>query len=119
MPPAAVNLLDLGLYANGAPHMLFRRLRAEDPVHWHDESNGPGFWAVLRYDDVVHVSRRVDLFSSSLGGTMIPDAQEAELALLRLIATGSPAAPIERVGHRFDDQAHVDFNAGRDAALTG
>src|SRR5215470_17208947 len=79
----------------------------------------PPAWAVLRYDDVLHVSRRVDLFSSSLGGTMIPDAQEAELALLRLIATGSPAAPIERVGHRFEDQAHVDFNAGRDAALTG
>jgi cytochrome P450 len=28
------------------PHQAFRRLRAEDPVHWYEEG---GFWCVTRY----------------------------------------------------------------------
>ena len=51
----------------GVPHGAFERLRAEAPVHWHDEPDGPGFWAVTRYDDVVLVNRDNELFSSARG----------------------------------------------------
>src|SRR5262249_23514525 len=59
-------------------------LRAHDPVHWHAEPNGPGFWAVTRYDDVVQVSRDAATFSSWAGGTMLADTPEA-LHVLRLM----------------------------------
>jgi cytochrome P450 len=80
-----IDLLDLAHYADGPPHALFRRLRAEDPVHWHAERDGPGFWAVTRHADVVRVSRDPATFSSFAGGTMIADAPPAQLAMLRLM----------------------------------
>jgi cytochrome P450 len=85
MSLADVDLLDPAHYADGPPHALFRRLRAEDPVHWHRERDGPGFWALTRYADVVQVSRDPLTFSSQAGGTMIADAPPAQLAMLRLM----------------------------------
>ena len=79
------SLLDLASYADGPPHALFRRLRAEDPVHWQAEPDGPGFWGVTKYADVVQVSRDPTTFSSFAGGTMIADAPPPQLAILRLM----------------------------------
>src|SRR6202043_400235 len=52
----------------GIPHEQFKWLRDNDPVHWHaDTAEGwPGFWAVTRHEDVEHVSRHRELFSSHL-----------------------------------------------------
>jgi cytochrome P450 len=80
-----IDLLDPAQYADGPPHALFRRLRAEDPVHWHPERDGPGFWALTKYADVVQVSRDPATFSSYAGGTMIADAPPPQLAMLRLM----------------------------------
>jgi cytochrome P450 len=81
-----IDLLDHEQYhRSGPPHELFRRLRREDPVHWHRERDGPCFWAVTRYDDVVRVSRDSATFSSYAGGTMVQDAPEELLALVRLM----------------------------------
>jgi cytochrome P450 len=82
---SGIDLLDLAHYADGPPHELFRRLRDEDPVHWHGERDGPGFWALTRYADVVQVSRDAATFSSFAGGTMIADAPPPQLAMLRLM----------------------------------
>jgi len=83
---AGLDLLDHHRYRqHGPPHDLFRRLRREDPVHWHEEIDGPGFWAVTRYEDVVRVSRDSATFSSYLGGTMVPDPPAEQLALVRLM----------------------------------
>jgi cytochrome P450 len=48
----------------GDPDAAFRRLRAEDPVHWY--ADGP-FWCVTRHADVAEVSRRPRTFSSAHG----------------------------------------------------
>jgi len=86
MSPESLDLLDLAHYATeGPPHALFRRLRSEDPVHWHPEAGGPGFWALTRHDDVVRVSRDAETFSSSLGGVMVPDSPPEHLAMMRLM----------------------------------
>jgi len=79
------DLLDLAHYADGPPHALFRRLRAEAPVSWQPEANGTGFWAVTKYADVVQVSRDPATFSSYAGGTMVPDAPPPQLAVLRMM----------------------------------
>ena len=54
---------DPALYL-GDPHPLYTQLRREDPVHW-DETFG--CYVLLKYDDVVSVSKRADLFCSGKG----------------------------------------------------
>lgn len=66
-----VDLLDAAAFDGGQPHETFAWLRDHDPVHWHDEADGPGFWAVTRYDDVKAVGRDAETFSSAYG-IMIP-----------------------------------------------
>ncbi len=66
------------------PHDQFDRLRAEDPVHWHAESDDTGFWAITKHADVRRVSHDWETFSSELGATFIPTQDEEALAQLRL-----------------------------------
>ncbi len=54
-------------YTNGVPHATFNRLRSSDPVHWTDETDGSGFWSILRYDDALTVSRDYSTFTSTKG----------------------------------------------------
>ena len=65
--PAAmeIDLLSVVNYAGRQPYDQFAWLRANDPVHRHPEPDGPGFWAVTRYDDVRAVGRDHERFSSS------------------------------------------------------
>jgi cytochrome P450 len=57
---------------------MFAKLLEERPVSWHTEPEieglprGTGFWSVVRYDDVQHVSRQPEVFLSGKG-TNIPD----------------------------------------------
>jgi cytochrome P450 len=48
----------------GDPHAHFRRLRAEDPLHWYEA--GP-FWCATRHGEVSEISRRPRTFSSAHG----------------------------------------------------
>jgi cytochrome P450 len=80
-----IDLLDPAAFAGGQPHEQFAWLREHDPVHWHPEPDGRGFWAVTRYHDVRAVGRLPKVFSSYAGGIMIPDGDEAQLAGARLM----------------------------------
>jgi cytochrome P450 len=89
-----VDLLDAATFANGPPHALFRRLRAEAPVAWHPYATGGGFWVVTRYADVVAVSRDSGLWSSAAKGYMPGpslDAARLEHARLMLLGMDPPA----------------------------
>jgi len=46
------------------PHAAFRRLRAEDPLHWYEAGR---FWCATRHADVCEISRRPRTFSSAHG----------------------------------------------------
>jgi cytochrome P450 len=67
-----IDLLSPASFADGQPHEQFRWLREHAPVYRHPEPDGPGFWAVTRYDDVRAVGRDPEHFSS-LPTIMIPD----------------------------------------------
>ncbi len=67
-----IDLLSAGSFAHGQPHEQFRWLRQHDPVHWHEEPGGSGFWAVTRYRDVKFVGRTPTIFSSQ-PTILIPD----------------------------------------------
>jgi hypothetical protein len=59
-----IDLLDTASFDGGQPLDQFAWLRENDPVHWHEEPNGPGFWAVTRFDDVWTVDRDFQTYSS-------------------------------------------------------
>ena len=66
-----LDLTDSRNFAHGVPHDWFAHLRRESPVFWHDETDGPGFWAVTRHAECVEVNRDPKLFSSWAGGTFL------------------------------------------------
>jgi cholest-4-en-3-one 26-monooxygenase len=78
-----INLLAT-TWGRGVPHDQFDRLRREAPVFWHPEADDTGFWAITKHADVRAVSHDSATFSSELGGTFIPTADEESLAQLRL-----------------------------------
>jgi cytochrome P450 len=59
-----IDLLSPSTFAAGQPHDQFAWLREHQPVHWHEEPDGAGFWAVTRYDDVWAIDRDFQAFSS-------------------------------------------------------
>jgi len=71
------DLFDLGLFVDGPPHDVFRRLRAESPVCFLPEPDGPGYWGVFGYADVVEVSRHPQTFGSH-PNTMIKDPDDGD-----------------------------------------
>ena len=77
-PIADVRLGDRELWADGPPHDVFRRLRAECPVHWTpaiaEYPSEAGFWSVTTWDDIHAVSRDWRTFSSAYGITAVSDA---------------------------------------------
>jgi len=79
-------------YVDGAPHELFTRLRREEPVVFQEMDDEPGYWAVLRHADVVHVAKHSEIFSASEGGVVIEDLDPASLEQMRdmLLAMDPP-----------------------------
>jgi len=74
-----VDLSDLDIWERGVPYDWLALLRRDAPVFWQPETEGRGYWAITRYDDVVSVSKDWETFSSELGGTSLQDLTEAEL----------------------------------------
>jgi len=83
---AAIDLTDHDRYAEAVPYADLDVLRRQDPVHWHPERAGRGFWAVTRYDDVMAVSRDTVTYSSEIGASALedlePDALEARKSMI-------------------------------------
>ncbi len=88
--PPAIDLLSAASFAHGQPHDQFSWLRRNDPVYWHPEPGGRGFWAVTSYDDVRSVGRDPKTFSSYLGGIMIADAGESLAASRNMMLVMDP-----------------------------
>src|SRR6266568_947868 len=67
-----MRLLERELWPDGPPHEIFRRMRAECPVHHTDKvteyPDEQGFWSVTSADDVHAVSRDWRTFSSERKG---------------------------------------------------
>ncbi len=75
-PPAQIkyDLLSPSFFAD--PHPVFRRLRAEEPIHWHPQLN---LWLLTRYEDVQAISRdprfsaeRTAQYGNGVSEAMVP-----------------------------------------------
>ncbi|MEI9990790.1 MAG: cytochrome P450 [Rhizomicrobium sp.] len=71
-----IDLWNPDSFAAGHPHAQYDWLRANDPVHFQAEPDGPGYWAVTRYRDVYDVDRDFQAFSSE-PTVMIEDPPDA------------------------------------------
>lgn len=81
---AGVDLADIFRFTKGQPFADFARMREQAPVMWHPEPfDGPGFWALTRYEDVHRVNGDPETFSSQRGGILMSmGAPEKRHALL-------------------------------------
>jgi cytochrome P450 len=74
-----IALSDPEVWIGGEREGIFAKLRAEAPITFHEEfepppemgiPRGPGFWALTRYADVMHVSRDPETFHSAPTSTI-------------------------------------------------
>lgn len=80
-----IDIYNPDIYVQGVPHEAFRFLRRNAPVFFHSEPDGRGYWALTKYEDLVHVSKNPQIFSSARGGTNIPDYPEQDLSMIRML----------------------------------
>jgi cytochrome P450 len=80
---ATVDLTDAIWHADGPPHELFARLRAEDPVHRNPLPDGTFCWSVTRHADISAISRDTETFSSHRAGIFLQPDQVVPLELNR------------------------------------
>jgi cytochrome P450 len=88
-----VDLSSPDTYLDEPPHDYLAELRATDPVHWQEMSDGGrGYWAVLRHADVEHVARQPLVFSSAVGGVVLEDLAPSQLEQMQgmLLAMDPP-----------------------------
>ncbi len=74
-------------YLGGPPHLTYARMRDEDPVSWINEQDGSGFWAVMKYRDIIDVSRDTTTYTSEDGirlEEMTPEEAEARRTLMEM-----------------------------------
>jgi cholest-4-en-3-one 26-monooxygenase len=79
-----IDLSNPDLFLGGWPHDAFAVLRAKAPVYWHEERNGPGFWVVSKYHDVIAVQLDSKTFSSARGGTLMKEFNDEEREAIRV-----------------------------------
>ena len=60
-----IDIANPDAYVGGVPHQQFALLRREAPVYRHRETNGPGFWALTRHEDIVRVARDPTTFNQA------------------------------------------------------
>jgi cholest-4-en-3-one 26-monooxygenase len=83
-----IDLTNASVWERGVPYEWFDRLRAGAPVYWHAEADGPGFWAVVKHEDVRVVSKSPELFSSAVAGVSRGDMVGDQLAQMRMVIIG-------------------------------
>jgi len=66
------------------PRDVFRYLRQEQPVYWHeDPAQGVGFWVVTRQAELDYVSKNPSLFSSARRGCLLNEMEDEQLAMVQ------------------------------------
>lgn len=93
---------DPGMWEAGIPHAEIAEIRRTHRVYWNPEADGPGFWAVLRFEDIVQVSKRPDVFSSASanGGHRIFEETEVSVANTGDRSIGVPFISLDPPRHQ-------------------
>ncbi|HXY27860.1 MAG TPA: cytochrome P450 [Acidimicrobiales bacterium] len=87
---AEIDLLDHDTFVDGVPYGWFDTLRRRDPVHWHADGAGSGFWAVTSHQAVLSVSRDWETYSSEVGASALEDLDAEALDARRSMIDTDP-----------------------------
>ncbi|HJQ03535.1 MAG TPA: cytochrome P450 [Jatrophihabitans sp.] len=90
-----VDLKATALFRDNAFWPVLAWLRANDPVHWHPEPDGPGFWVVTRYHDVVEVYTQHEIFSSRYGMRLDSSPAAVSAVSQRMLIVSDPPSHTE------------------------
>lgn len=73
-------LVDSAYYAaQGPPHDIWTRLRAESPVHLCEPDGYQPFWAITKYDDITQISTQPRRFINGKGITLLTTTDDEAL----------------------------------------
>ncbi|HEY4042435.1 MAG TPA: cytochrome P450 [Rhodopila sp.] len=97
LPLSQFDVSNPQLYQDDAWRPYFDRLRREDPVHYVPASSYGPYWAVSKYQDIMHCEVHHEVFSNEIGGIQIEE-QPKDLARPSFIRMDPP---------RHDDQRKV------------
>jgi cytochrome P450 len=64
IPLEKIDVSQADLYEHDAHWGFFERLRREDPVHYCRDGDFGSFWSVTKFDDIAHVEKNHQIFSS-------------------------------------------------------
>jgi cholest-4-en-3-one 26-monooxygenase len=87
------DLLDPDAFRDQRHHDVFRAWRQADPVHWHVDSAGTGFWCLTKQADIQMVSRDPETFVSGLGFTLVdidPEDSQGKMMMQMLPGMDRP-----------------------------
>ena len=86
IPLEDIDVSDSRLFQQDAWRPYFERLRNENPVHLTQNSPFGPYWSITRFEDIMHVESRHDIFSSfptiAIGDS--PNGQYIELSLIHI-----------------------------------
>ncbi|RVX38733.1 cytochrome P450 [Nonomuraea polychroma] len=85
-----IDLTDVGMFARNEFWDALAWLRANDPIHWHEEDDGPGFWALTRYDDICVAYADQTSFSSRYGMNLGGNAEAVSAVSQRMLIVSDP-----------------------------
>ncbi|UZK67648.1 cytochrome P450 [Sphingomonas sp. M1-B02] len=92
-PEHAVDPLDVSrpeLYRDDTWHEPFRKLRAEAPVHFCENSDFGPYWSVSTYKALAQVESLPDIYSSAIGTITLADLKEGDIRMPMFIAMDRP-----------------------------
>ena len=73
-------------YSGGMPREVFKYLRNEQPIYWHEDPvQQRGFWAVTRHSDLDFISKNPLLFSSEAETCFLHEQDPGMLEMMRLL----------------------------------
>lgn len=71
-------------YKGGVPRDVFKYLRNEQPVYWHeDPEQGVGFWAITRHKDLDFISKNPLIFSSAVKSCLLHESEPDRIELMK------------------------------------
>ena len=94
VPLDEIDVSQAELYENDCHWPFFERLRKEAPIHYCANSGFGPYWSVTRFDDIVHVDKNHEIFSSE--PTILLADQPEDFELKSFIAMDPPGHEVER-----------------------
>src|SRR5580698_6271032 len=94
VPLDQIDVADARIFQDDVWPDWFARLRRDDPVHFHTDSQFGPFWSITKYKDIMQAETAPEVFSSALGITLVE--QEEQYRTPMFIAMDPPKHDVQR-----------------------